>query len=160
MSTFWRLQLDMRGKKPKFTHLCVLFLSLASHGWTHVDLFLISFFLCLLFIVKKKAIKQYPGPKGPSAMSVYSARSLEVCDSRGFQFVSKLARICHSCSHPLALATRQNLKKSHHLREQKNALVAVALLPRRRNFTTEVNSVCPNRPFYSCVLSDLVLNWK
>ena len=24
MSTFWRLQLDMPGKKPKFTHICVL----------------------------------------------------------------------------------------------------------------------------------------
>ena len=60
-------------------------------------------------------------------MSVYSARSLEVCDSRGFQFVAKLARICHSCSHPLALATRQNLKKLHHLREQKIARVAAAL---------------------------------
>ena len=43
------------------------------------------------------------------------------------QFVAKLARICHSCSHPLALATRQNLKKSHHLRDQKIARVAVAL---------------------------------
>ena len=60
-------------------------------------------------------------------MSVYSARSLEVCDSRGFQFVAKLARICHSCSHPLALATGQNLKKPHHLREQKIARVAAAL---------------------------------
>ena len=27
MSTFWRLQLDMPGKKPKFTHICVLFIS-------------------------------------------------------------------------------------------------------------------------------------
>ena len=71
--------------------------------------------------------KQYPRPKGPSATSVYSARSLEVCYSRGFQFVAKLARICHSCGHPLALATRQKLKKSHHLREQKIARVAAAL---------------------------------
>ena len=60
-------------------------------------------------------------------MSVYSARSLEVCDSHGFQFVAKLTRICHLCSHPLALATRQNLKKSHHLREQKITRVAAAL---------------------------------
>ena len=78
--------------------------------------------------------KQYPRPKGPSAMSVYSARSLEVCDSRGFQFVAKLARICHSCSHPLELATRQNLKKSHHLREQKIARVAAALEEKRVRF--------------------------
>ena len=35
-------------------------------------------------------------------------RSLEVCDSRGLQFVAK---ICHKCSHPGAQATRQNLKK-------------------------------------------------
>ena len=32
--------------------------------------------------------------------------TLEVCDSLGFQFVAKLARICHSCSHPLALGMR------------------------------------------------------
>ena len=47
------------------------------------------------------------------------AWSLEVCDSHGFQFVAKLARICRSCSHPLALVTGQNLKKLHNLREQK-----------------------------------------
>ena len=70
-------------------------------------------------------------------MSVYSARSLEVCDSRGFQFVAKLARICHSCSHPLALATRQNLKKSHHLREQKIARVAAALVWDQRGWEGE-----------------------
>ena len=35
-------------------------------------------------------------------------RSLEVCDSRGLQFVAK---ICHKCSHPGAQATWQNLKK-------------------------------------------------
>ena len=35
-------------------------------------------------------------------------RSLKVCDSRGLQFVAK---ICHKCSQPGALATRQNLKK-------------------------------------------------
>ena len=34
---------------------------------------------------------------------------------------------CHSCSHPLALAMQQNLKKSQHLCEQKVACVAAAL---------------------------------
>ena len=73
-------------------------------------------------------IKQYPCPKGRPPCLFIVARSLEVCDSRGFQFVAKLARICHSCSHPLALATRQNLKKSHHLRQQKIAGIAAALV--------------------------------
>ena len=36
------------------------------------------------------------------------SRSLQVCDSRGLQFVAK---ICHKCSLPGAQATRQNLKK-------------------------------------------------
>ena len=102
---------------------------LASHERNHPDLFLIFFFLRLLFIVKKKmqkGEKQYLRFGRSKSRSVYSARSLEVCDSRGFQFVAKLARICHSCSHPLALATRQNLKKSHHLRDQKIARVAAA----------------------------------
>ena len=72
-------------------------------------------------------------------MSVCSARSLEVCNSRGFQFVAKLARICHSCSHPFALATRQNLKKSHHLREQKIARVAAALLVLLRDYSNSFN---------------------
>ena len=57
-------------------------------------------------------------------------QSLEVCDSLGFQFVAKLTRICHSCSHPLALGTRRILKKSHHLRKQKIARVAAALTNR------------------------------
>ena len=48
-------------------------------------------------------------------------RSLEVCDSCGFQFVAKLARTFHSCNHPLELATRRNLKKPHHLHKQKIA---------------------------------------
>ena len=79
----------------------------------------------------QKGEKQHPrfrrSKRAVRLRSVQSARSLEVCDSRGFQFVAKLARICHSCSHPLVLATRQNLKKSHHLRDQKIARVAAAL---------------------------------
>ena len=35
----------------------------------------------------------------------------------------------YTCDFHLALATRQNLKKSHHLREQKIARVAAALAP-------------------------------
>ena len=35
-------------------------------------------------------------------------RCLEVCNSRGIQFVAK---ICHKCSHPGAQVTRQNLKE-------------------------------------------------
>ena len=54
-------------------------------------------------------------------------QSLEVCDSLGFQFVAKLARICYSCSHPLALGTRRNFKKSHDLRKQKIARVAIPM---------------------------------
>ena len=36
------------------------------------------------------------------------SRCLEVCNSRGIQFVAK---ICHKCSHPGAQVRRQNLKE-------------------------------------------------
>ena len=72
--------------------------------------------------------KTIPSSKEPSAMFVYSAQVLKYAIRAAvFNLSPKLARICHLCSHPLALATRQNLKKLHYLREQKIARVATAL---------------------------------
>ena len=56
-------------------------------------------------------------------------QSLEVCDSLGFQFVAKLARICYSCSHPLALGTRRSFKKSHDVAQAKNRSRSRGFIP-------------------------------
>ena len=77
-----------------------------------------------LFARACDATKEYLANEIEGGILFIVPRSLEVCDSRGLQFV---AEICHKCSHPGVQATRQNLKKIASPARDKIARVATAL---------------------------------
>ena len=59
MSTFWRLQLDMPGKRPKFTHICVLFTIISF-----------TYFTCFKFNLKSDNDLQFTKSAGSEFHSV------------------------------------------------------------------------------------------
>ena len=55
MSTLWRLQLDMPGKKPKFTHICVLF----SLCFRECDIRSVFCILCCFLLLVEAILLDY-----------------------------------------------------------------------------------------------------